>query len=751
MRTPLRRRALPWLLGLALLVLSGAAAAQAPAPATPSPPLPAASPEDIRGLVATLNDPAARARLVGELNALLDAERRAAPAAPATPADWVGRALAEISAGMTTLTAEAADAGQMARDLPRATAWLRAQLSDDAARRETLDLVARLVIVLVGAGGVEWLVTLLIARPRLAIERWSAPRAAGRWLLLAARVLLALVPISAFVGTAYLILPLATPDETARLVAVAVINANVLVRALLGAARRVLVPDGRGPTPAERTRRLFALDDAGARYAYRWIGRLSRVGIYGFFVISAAALLGVPRSVHDLLLRALGLAVTIMLVVLIVQNRDGIGRRIAGTGTREGGSPDGRPPDEWQVMRARAADVWHVLAACYVVGAFLVWALAIPDGFSYLASATLWTAAALAALRAALLLLRRLGTHATRMLTGDDAATATRARGYLPLAHAAARAVLAVLAAATILQAWGVEVWARLESPLGHRILVSAFSIAVILALAAAAWEIASLMIAHSLALGGAVDSPHLRAARLRTLLPLLRNALSVAIVVLTTLVVLSELGIDIAPLLAGAGVVGLAIGFGAQTLVKDVITGLFFLLEDTVNVGDVVDVGGGRSGLVESMSIRSIRLRDLDGSVHTVPFSAVPAIKNMTKDFSYAVLDLFVDYRSDLERALATVRALDEAMRADATFGALMLEPLQILGVERFADNAVVVRCRVKTLPTRRWDVAREFNRRVKPAFDRAGIGMVAAVPPPEPREPSPDDRGEAPRAVAH
>jgi small-conductance mechanosensitive channel len=738
----LLRHALPRLLGLALLVLGEVAAAQTAAPANPPP---AASPEDIQRLVATLNDPAARARLISELNALLEAERHPAQPAPATPADWIGRAFGQISDGMATLTAEAAATGRMARELPRAIHWLRARATDDAARRETLDLIGRLVIVLVGAGGMEWLVTLLIARPRRSIEQWSAHSAPGRWLLMLARVIQALVPISAFVGTAYLILPLTTPDETTRLVAIALINANVLVRAILAAARRVLVPDGDGDAPAERPRRLILVDDATARYVYRWVRRLSRVGIYGFFLISAASLLGVPRSVHDLLLRLLGLAFTVMLVVMIVQNREAVARRIAGTGAR-----DGRPLDEWQILRARFADVWHVLAACYVVGAFLVWALGVPNGFSFLASATLWTAVTLAGLRAAFLLLGRLGTRASRMLTGDETAAPSRAQGYLPLAHAALRAILVLLAAAAIFQAWGANVGAWLQSPLGHRILTSAFSIAVILALAVIAWEIASIMIARSLAFGSAFDSPRLRAARLRTLLPLLRNALSVVIVVMTALVVLSELGIDIAPLLAGAGVVGLAIGFGAQTLVKDVITGLFFLLEDAVNVGDVVDVGG-RSGLVESMSIRSIRLRDLDGSVHTVPFSAVPAIKNMTKDFGYAVLDVFVDYRSDLDRALATIRALDDEVRADPTYGPMILEPAQIMGVERFADNAVVARCRVKTLPSRRWDVARELNRRIKIAFDRAGIGMVAAVPPPEPKDQKTADREKEARAIAH
>jgi small conductance mechanosensitive channel len=741
--SPARLRAL----GAALILLgltAFGADAQAPSAAA-SPAAPAANPDDVKRLLAALNDPAARARLIGELNALVAAEQTAAPAPPATPSDWVARTLAQISDGMTTITAEIAETGHTAREWRRATDWLGALVHDPTERADAIELLVRLVIVAIGAVASEWLVALLIARPRRSFEHWSAASALGHWLLLFARVILALVPIAAFIGAAYLILPLTTPDRTTRLVVIALINANVLVRAVLAIGRRVLMPKAERDTAAPRQRRLLPLDDRAARYAYRWLRRLVRVGIYGFFLVSAMSLLGVPAGARDLLLRAIGLIVTVMLIALILPNRAVVARRIAGAARRTEGRFD-----EWYLIRARFAEIWHVLAVCYVVGAFLVWALAISHGFVFLARATVWTVVALVLLRLGLGALRWLAARIDRG-TGADADRSTRLRALLPLAGQALRGLLFLAAALAIAQAWGVDIRGALASPIGQRVLTSGFSIAVILGVAVAAWEIAALAIARSLTLGDALDAQR-GSARLRTLLPLLRNALSVLIVVLTTLVVLSELGINIAPLLAGAGVVGLAIGFGAQTLVKDVITGLFFLLEDTVNVGDVVDVGG-HSGFVESMSIRSIRLRDLEGSVHTVPFSAVAAIKNMTKDFGYSVHDLFVDYRSDLQRAIAVIGEVDAELRADRTYGAMITTPVEIMGVEKFADNAVVVRCRIKTLPAQRWAVGREFNRRLKLAFDRAGIGMVAAVPPPQPEDKSPaaDDRTAALPAATH
>jgi small conductance mechanosensitive channel len=199
-----------------------------------------------------------------------------------------------------------------------------------------------------------------------------------------------------------------------------------------------------------------------------------------------------------------------------------------------------------------------------------------------------------------------------------------------------------------------------------------------------------------------------------------------VFLVVMVTLIVLSELGVNIAPLLAGAGVVGLAIGFGSQALVKDVITGLFILIEDTLAVGDVVDVGDGHSGLVEKISIRSIRLRDFAGAIHTVPFSAVTSVQNLTRDFSYYVVDLAVAHREDTDEVEKIVREVGDELAADPKLAPLMLAPIEVVGVDRFDGSGVVLKLRLKTLPIQQWTVGRAFNRLIKKAFDRYGIEVA-------------------------
>jgi small conductance mechanosensitive channel len=201
-----------------------------------------------------------------------------------------------------------------------------------------------------------------------------------------------------------------------------------------------------------------------------------------------------------------------------------------------------------------------------------------------------------------------------------------------------------------------------------------------------------------------------------------LRDVARVFIVAVGTMMILSEIGIDLKPLLAAAGLGGLAIGFGAQSLVKDVIAGFFILLEDSISVGDVVEVAGV-SGVVEEVKLRTITLRDVSGSVHIVPNGIVDRVKNMTKGYSYFVFDIGVAYREDVDHVMAVLVEIAADLRADPLYAADILEPLEMLGVDRFDESAIIIRCRLKTLPSQQWRIGREMNRRIKKTFDAKGI----------------------------
>jgi len=212
------------------------------------------------------------------------------------------------------------------------------------------------------------------------------------------------------------------------------------------------------------------------------------------------------------------------------------------------------------------------------------------------------------------------------------------------------------------------------------------------------------------------------RIKRATTLGRLIRNVVNTAIGAVATLMVLQQIGINIMPVLTGAGIAGLAVGFGAQTLVRDVISGFFMILENQVRVGDVANIDG-TGGLVEAIRMRTIVLRDLSGTVHVIPNGSITRISNLTKDFSYYVLDMGVAYKEDTDRVVGGMRQVADKMRLDPAFAPNMLEPLEVLGVNDFADSAVVIKVRLKTMPISQWAVGREYRRRLKKAFDAAGI----------------------------
>ncbi len=209
---------------------------------------------------------------------------------------------------------------------------------------------------------------------------------------------------------------------------------------------------------------------------------------------------------------------------------------------------------------------------------------------------------------------------------------------------------------------------------------------------------------------------------RARTLGRVLRQATFVVVLSTTAMLVLGELGIDMKPILAGAGILGLAIGFGAQALVKDVITGFFILLENQIRVGDFV-TAAGCSGQVEAVNLRTTVLRDVDGKTHIIPNSAITVVTNATRDWSRALLDVAVAYREDTDRCLAVLREVGASIEQDPLLGRKLLGPFEYPGVQALSDSAVVLRVVVKTLPQEGIAVQRELRRRVKRAFDEHGI----------------------------
>lgn len=209
---------------------------------------------------------------------------------------------------------------------------------------------------------------------------------------------------------------------------------------------------------------------------------------------------------------------------------------------------------------------------------------------------------------------------------------------------------------------------------------------------------------------------------RTQTLVSIVWHAASLGILLVAAMMILKEFGVEIGPLLAAAGIAGLAVGFGAQSLVKDVISGFFILLEDQIRVGDVVQIAG-KSGLVEKISLKTTILRDLSGNVHYVPNGQIDVVTNMTKEFSRYVFDIGVAYREDVDEVMAVIKEVDEELRNDPDFKDDILEPIEIMGLDQFANSAVIIKARTTTKPLQQWRIGREFNRRLKKKFDEKNI----------------------------
>ena len=209
---------------------------------------------------------------------------------------------------------------------------------------------------------------------------------------------------------------------------------------------------------------------------------------------------------------------------------------------------------------------------------------------------------------------------------------------------------------------------------------------------------------------------------RADTLGSLLKYILLVAVSLTAFVMILGELGIEIGPILAAAGVVGLAVGFGSQHLVQDIISGFFILLDDEIRVGDYVSTAG-KGGIVERVNLRMTVLRDFSGNVHYIRNGQIDIVTNMTKDYSRYMFEIGVAYREDVDEVAEVIRLVDADLRKDEEYGPMILEPIEIMGLDQFADSALIIKARTKTKPIKQWKVAREFNRRLKKAFDARNI----------------------------
>ena len=277
----------------------------------------------------------------------------------------------------------------------------------------------------------------------------------------------------------------------------------------------------------------------------------------------------------------------------------------------------------------------------------------------------------------------------------------------------------------TSLWVWGSSLFGVGQHALGARIGQALLAVGITALIAWLAWILADTGIQRGLTSTAASRGQRVNMARIQTITPLIRNVIFTGILIIAFIVALANLGVNVTPLLAGAGVIGIAIGFGAQTLVQDLITGLFILIEDSLAIDDFVDLGGVM-GTVEGLSLRTVRLRDLDGILHVVPFSEIKTIHNMSRQFGIALMRIKAPLSMTVADAMQTMREVADDLRSDSHLAHHIWAPVEFQGVDRFEEGAAIVRLRIRTAPVMQWEVAREFNLRLKQRFEEDGVDLA-------------------------
>jgi small conductance mechanosensitive channel len=676
----------------------------------------------------------------------------AAPASPdaAGPAPFgtqnVGLAILDrISHDARSTVGDFVQAIQRSTELTPVIRWLHGFATDSYRRGEFADAVMGLVIVILPALIAEAIIRFALIRPREGLVRYALARrkldfptdpetgddgldraeigdveAPSRRISIIAWVrrlglaltwiFLALLPILAFAvtGGALLGSSLITTDST-RLIITGAGNAYLFWRFSSEILRFLFAP---------RTAELRLVHTTGERAV--WLVRsLSTIVIStaaGAFLVTSAEVLGLSHDGAFVLARLVALVIHIELAVFIWQSRHIVAGWIRG-----------KPNDAKLAfgIRPRLASIWHFVALFYVLALWIAYAGGVHNAFGVLLRVVL---VFLGALIAARLVWFGFTTLLDRLLDENDDSTRAhptlraRIRAYNSFVKLVIRIVITTLVLVFMVQGWGINIvpW-LLSDPLSRSLINAFIAIVITIAIALTLWEISNFSINARID-RLAAEGKARPASRLRTLLPMLKASLGVVIFLTAGLICLSQIGVNLVPLLAVSGVAGIAIGFGSQKLVQDIITGLFLLLEDAMQVGDTVTLAS-MTGTVERLSIRTIRLRGGDGSINIIPFSAVTTVTNMTRDFGYAQISITVAYTENLDHVTEVLMDIGRQMRAEPQWGAQMRDDLQLFGLDAFGDLGLVILGQIRTGPGQHWAVRREFYGRVLKRFTEERI----------------------------
>ena len=488
------------------------------------------------------------------------------------------------------------------------------------------------------------------------------------------------------------------------------INAYLVVRTVMTIVRLFIAP--RAPAL-----RLLNVSDTVAHRLQVWMRWIVGVAVLGNALADVATSIGFSDDLHDALSRFAVLVGHVLLVVMVLRYRRPVARRIRSVTAH-------RP--SLALLGAWLSDIWAIAAISLIVALWFVWALDVKNGLSRVFDLFGQSIAVLAAARVIAIVV--LGGLARAFHTDDPDSlppASRRALRYYPLLRRMVSTLISLLAIVTIFEVLGVDAWQWiLSGSIGKNLLSACITVGVSCVVALLIWESTNAVIERRLERWTDAED-RLRAARLRTLLPMLRSILFIVIAMIIGMTALSQLGVNTAPLLASASIIGVALGFGSQKLVQDFITGIFLLMENAMQVGDWVTVAGV-SGTVEYLSIRTVRLRGGDGSLYTVPFSSVTTVNNTNRGVGNAAVKVSVAYDEDLDRVVTVLKEIGAEMRQDPAFADAILNDFEYWGVDLVDGAMISLSGQIRARDSGRWGVQREFNRRMLKRFRELGIRVA-------------------------
>lgn len=672
------------------------------------------SKDRLDALLRTIEDPAAREQFAERLRTLIAAQDDQVEAT--TSVEDIGVGLVALIGERLNAAAEGlVELSNTIVDLPELTDWLASQSLDGNARAYWFEIIGRIGLLLLLATCAYQVVRWWLRMPLSAVDDARPEDITTHLWLLAKQTLLRFAPIFAFGVVAHGALPLLSVHPASQTIAASLINASLACMLLLLGAQTLLAP--RSPSL-----RLLSLTDGFARYSYVWLRRFIMIVAFSYVVFHNQLLLQIPGAIYGTIERLIGFIVAVMAIVLVLQNRKPVANWLKGNGAAKG---DGQVHAAVATTRYLIAEIWPLFAVFYVISTYLIWALDIPGGFALLLRGALVTTFLLAIARPLAYGVHRfLGQNVDIGLTYRRRYPAfeRRINRYLALLRRFVISLIYFGITLALVHVWGIDLFGWISSLFSDAFWDKTRKIGWMLLITVLIWELVSTLIENYLEASDKAGNKLERSGRARTVLPLLRTVLFVVIAIVVALTSFSTLGVDVTPMLAAAGVVGIAVGFGSQKLVQDVIGGMFILFQDTIAVGDFIEVAG-HEGLVEKLTLRTVHMRDLVGVAHVVPISEVTTIKNYTKGYSCADLTITAAYKEDIDQVLNVISEVGEDLRTGSEFGSDILQPIEVLGLDEFGDSAVVFKARIRTKKMRHLPVRRAFNRLLKLRFDELGI----------------------------